>query len=138
MTQFVRRAAFQLGEVLQQLRSQQLRAGSGAVLQCLAGTFIIAQKLLPSIKEGVGRVPAAEIMKFTPSVRKAILEGADENLSDLIRMSEQDGMQDFTKSLKDLVNADLIDRAVALEVAPNVEALKMALKGIDISQPGIL
>ena len=41
-------------------------------------------------------------------------------------------------SLKDLVDRDLIDRAVALEVAPNVEALKMALKGIDVSQPGIL
>jgi twitching motility protein PilT len=99
---------------------------------------IVAQKLLPSIKEGVGRVPSVEIMTFTPSVRKAILEGEDENLPDLVRMSAQDGMQDFTKSLKDLVDAELIDRAVALEVAPNVEALKMALKGIDISQPGIL
>ena len=29
-------------------------------------------------------------------------------------------MQNFTMSLKDLVNTDLIDRAVALEVAPNV------------------
>ena len=47
-------------------------------------------------------------------------------------------MQDFTMSLKDLVDNDLIDRAAALEVAPNVEALKMALKGIDVSQPGIL
>ena len=35
-------------------------------------------------------------------------------------------------------NRELIDRAVALEVAPNVEALKMALKGIDVAQPGIL
>ena len=33
---------------------------------------------------------------------------------------------------------DLIDRAVALEVAPNVEALKMSLKGIAVSAPGIL
>jgi twitching motility protein PilT len=41
-------------------------------------------------------------------------------------------------SLKHLVNTELIDRAVALEVAPNVEALKMALKGIDVSTPGIL
>jgi twitching motility protein PilT len=31
-----------------------------------------------------------------------------------------------------------VDRAVALEVAPNPEALKMALKGIRVSQPGIL
>ena len=99
---------------------------------------IIAQKLLPSIKPGVGRVPTCEIMVFTPTVRKLILEGRDERLGDLIRMSAKEDMQDFTASLKDLVDRELIDRAVALEVAPNVEALKMALKGIDVSQPGIL
>jgi twitching motility protein PilT len=32
----------------------------------------------------------------------------------------------------------MIDRATAFEVAPNPEALKMALKGIEVSQPGIL
>ena len=38
-------------------------------------------------------------------------------------------MQDFTMSLKQLVTDRLIDRATAFEVAPNIEALKMALKG---------
>ena len=99
---------------------------------------IVAQKLLPSIAPGVGRVPTVEIMTFNATVHKLILEERDEKLSDLIRMSARDGMQDFTMSLKGLVDKDLIDRAVALEVAPNVEALKMALKGIDVSQPGIL
>ena len=33
---------------------------------------------------------------------------------------------------------DLIDRDTAIEVAPNVDALKMALKGIAVSTPGIL
>jgi twitching motility protein PilT len=41
-------------------------------------------------------------------------------------------------SLKDLVLRELVDRNVALEVAPNVEALKMALKGIEVKSPGIL
>ena len=41
-------------------------------------------------------------------------------------------------SLKDLVEHELIDRTTAFEVAPNAEALKMALKGIEVSQPGIL
>jgi twitching motility protein PilT len=31
-----------------------------------------------------------------------------------------------------------IDRSVALEVAPNPEQFKMALKGIKMSTPGIL
>ena len=53
-------------------------------------------------------------------------------------MCAKEGMQDFTMSLKDLVDKDLIDRATAFEVAPNVDALKMALKGISVRTPGIL
>src|SRR5438132_13555500 len=99
---------------------------------------IVAQKLLPSIEEGLGRVPAVEVMTFNPTVRKLILEENDERLPDLIKMSVTEGMQDFTMSLKSLVDRNLITPAVALEVAPNPEALRMALKGIAVSQPGIL
>jgi twitching motility protein PilT len=99
---------------------------------------IIAQKLLPSIKPGVGRVPTVEIMIFNANVRKAILEENDEKLPDIIRIGKHEGMQDFTMSLKKLVDDDLIDREVALEVAPNREALKMALKGIEVKDPGIV
>jgi twitching motility protein PilT len=99
---------------------------------------IVAQKLLKSIKEGVGRVPAVEIMTFNPTVRKLVLEGTDSRLADAIRMCALEGMQDFTMSLKNLVDRELIDRATAFEVAPNVEALKMALKGISVAQPGIM
>jgi twitching motility protein PilT len=99
---------------------------------------IVAQKLLPSIKPGVSRVPTVEIMFINSTIRKLILEEKDDKLGDAIRMCEREGMQDFTKSLRDLVARDLIDRAVALEVAPNPDALKMALKGIAVSQPGIL
>ncbi len=99
---------------------------------------IIAQKLLKSIKPGVGRVPTIEIMTFNPMVQKLILNGDDQKLGDVIRISKEEGMQDFTMSLKQLVDEDLIDRATALEVAPNKEALKMALKGIEVKQPGII
>ncbi|MBX9788229.1 MAG: PilT/PilU family type 4a pilus ATPase [Pirellulales bacterium] len=99
---------------------------------------IVGQKLLPSIKEGVGRVPTVEIMTFNPTVRKLVLEEHDEKLADAIRMCASEGMQDFTMSLHSLVETELIDRATAFEVAPNVEALKMALKGISVAAPGIL
>jgi len=99
---------------------------------------ILAQKLVPSIMEGVGRVPTVEIMFFNPTVRKLIEEEEDQKLPDAIRLGKEEGMQDFTMSLKDLVNKDMIDRATAFEVAPNPEALKMALKGIDVSQSGML
>jgi len=99
---------------------------------------IIAQKLLPSIKEGVSRVPTVEIMTFTPTVRKLVLEGKDEKLSDAIRIGATEGMQDFTMSLKQLVETKMIDRATAFEVAPNPEALKMALKGIQVKESAML
>jgi len=99
---------------------------------------IVAQKLLPSCMEGVSRVPTVEIMTFNATVRKLILEEKDEKLPDAIRLGAVEGMQDFTMSLKDLVNMKKIDRPTAFEVAPNVEALKMALKGIEVKEPGIL
>ncbi|MEA1949964.1 MAG: PilT/PilU family type 4a pilus ATPase, partial [Planctomycetota bacterium] len=99
---------------------------------------IIAQKLLKSIKEGVQRVPTVEIMKFNPTVQKLVLEGEDEKLPDAIRIGAEEGMQSFTMSLKGLVDDDLIDRTTAFEVAPNPEALKMALKGIEVSESGML
>lgn len=93
---------------------------------------IVAQKLLKSIKPGVSRVPVVEIMLFDPLVKKYVLEGQDESLPDHIKKSEKEGMQDFTMSLKDLIDKELIDRKDALAIAPNKEALMMALKGIGV------
>ncbi len=99
---------------------------------------IVAQKLLKSIKPGVGRVPTCEIMTFEPTVKKLVLEERDHDLTDAIRIGEEDGMQDFTRSLKQLIDDELIDRPTAFQVAPNKEELKMRLKGINVSQPGII
>jgi twitching motility protein PilT len=129
-------AATTIGRILDLFPADMHAALRSALAFNMRG--IVAQKLLPSIKPGVSRVPTVEIMTFSPTVRKLILEEKDDKLPDAIRMSARDGMQDFTMSLVNLVNADLIDRAVALEVAPNTDALKMALKGMSVSTPGIL
>jgi twitching motility protein PilT len=129
-------ASTTIGRILDLFPSDMHSALRSAMAFNMRG--IVAQKLLPSIKPGVSRVPTVEVMTFSPTVRKLILEEKDEKLPDAIRMSTREGMQDFTMSLTELVNRELIDRAVALEVAPNTEALKMALKGIAVSQPGIL
>ena len=94
---------------------------------------IIAQKLLKSIREGVSRVPICEVMFFDVLVRKYILEEQDHLLADHIKKSHRDGMQDFTMSLKSLIDQQLIDRNDAMEIAPNREALEMALKGIGVT-----
>ena len=94
---------------------------------------IVAQKLLKSIKPGVSRVPVVEMMFFDVLVRKYVLEEQDHLLADHIKKSAKDGMQDFTMSLKSLIDQGLIDRQDALEIAPNREALMMALKGIGVT-----
>ena len=125
-----------IGRILDLFPSSMHRAIRSALafnMKC-----IVAQKLLPSCMEGVSRVPTVEIMIFNSTVRKLILEEKDEKLSDAIRIGAVEGMQDFTMSLQSLVEMKKIDRPTAFEVAPNVEALKMALKGIAVKEPGIL
>jgi twitching motility protein PilT len=111
-----------------------------ALRQALAFNLkaIVAQKLLPSIKPGVQRVPTNEIMMLNPTIRDLIIKGEDKKLPDAIRIGFLEGMLDFTESLRRLVEDGLVDKATALEVAPNPEQLKMVLKGIKVSAPGIL
>ncbi|MCP4941558.1 MAG: type IV pilus twitching motility protein PilT [Rubripirellula sp.] len=112
----------------------------GAIRSAIAFNMkgIVAQKLLKTIRPDVPRVPTCEVMTFSPMIRKLVLEGDDHKLPDAIRIGEEDGMQDFTMSLKGLIDDELIDRPTAFAVAPNKDALKMALKGIDVKAPGIL
>ncbi len=99
---------------------------------------IICQKLLPGIQENAKRVPAVEILVSTPSVRQLIEDGRDPELNDIIRSSETQGMQSFTKSLLKLIQDEYIEPKIAYEVAPNVDELKMLMKGISTGQGGLL
>src|SRR5438552_15923189 len=110
----------------------------GAIRAALANNLkaIIAQKLVKGLKKG--RVPTNEIMIVNPIVKKLIAEGEDSKLNDAIRMCYIEGMQDFTESLRLLVERGDIDKPTALEMAPNPDQLKMAFKGIKVAAPGIL
>jgi twitching motility protein PilT len=102
---------------------------------------IVAQKLLKTICEdgkGPGRVPIVEIMTFNPTVRKLILEGEDEKLPAAMRIGKEEGMQRFNESLYDFLQRDMISRSAAFEISPNVEELKMLIKGIDVKGAAIL
>ncbi|MFI5461183.1 MAG: type IV pilus twitching motility protein PilT [Isosphaerales bacterium] len=104
---------------------------------------IIAQKLLPTTKEwaaksGQTRAPLVEVMRMNPTVKKLILNEEDIKLAQAIRLGKEEGMVDFTESLRQLVVAEKVERAVAFENAPNPELLRMALKGITLPESGIL
>jgi twitching motility protein PilT len=91
---------------------------------------IISQVLLPSIKTGIKRIPANEVLLMNPAIKKIIADGRETTIPNIIRDSANEGMLDFTESLRKLVEQEFIDVKVALEYAPNVDELKMALKGI--------
>lgn len=129
-------ASTTIGRILDLFPEEMHNAIRSAIAFNMKG--IVAQKLLKSIRPGVARVPTCEVMTFNPIVRKLVLEGQDNKLPDAIRIGAEDGMQDFTMSLKQLIDDELIDRPTAFAVAPNKDALKMALKGIDVKAPGII
>ena len=129
-------ASTTIGRILDLFPEEMHGALRSAIANNMKG--IVGQKLIrsegPRAKElGLSRVPVVEIMFFDVMVRKLILEGQDSQLPDHIRKSHRDGMQDFTMSLKSLIDQDLVERKDALEIAPNREALMMALKGIGVS-----
>jgi twitching motility protein PilT len=97
---------------------------------------IVAQKLVKGLKKP--RVPTNEIMILNPTIRKLIEEGEDAKMADAIKLFYQEGMIDFTENLKQLTDRGDIDKATALEWAPDPEKLKMLFKGIRVSAAGIL
>ncbi len=95
---------------------------------------VICQKLVPSADPNVARIPVTEVMLSTAPIRKAIRDGEDGHLPDLIAAGQDQGMHDFTQDLVRLVREEWVDPKVAYEVAPSPEALKMAIRGIDVKR----
>ena len=99
---------------------------------------IVGQKLLKTIVDLPPRVPIIEILLFNTMVRKLVEKGEDNKLHAAIRIGAEDGMQLFNDSLYEFIQMEFISRAAAFEVSPNVEELKMRLKGIDVKGAAIL
>ena len=89
---------------------------------------IICQRLAKK-REGKGRVPVIEIMSATPLCRKYILDGEFDKLKGLVGQKEG-GSQSFDQHLVELFQKQIIDVKEAERLATNVDALKLALRGI--------
>lgn len=110
-----------------------IRAAIGMSMKAIVG-----QKLLKTIVDIPPRVPIIEILLFNAMVRKLVEKEEDNKLHAAIRIGSEDGMQLFNDSLYDFIQKEYISRAAAFEVSPNVEELKMRLKGIDVKGAAIL
>lgn len=94
---------------------------------CLLG--VICQRLLPR-KDGRGRIPALEIMRATPIIKKLLLEGNTKEIPDYVKEGREYGMQTFNQSLLELFNDELITYEDALQNASNPEEFKLNVQGM--------
>jgi twitching motility protein PilT len=88
---------------------------------------VISQRLAKH--KSKGRIPVVEIMRNTPVIRKAILEGRVSSLPQAIA-NRDNGMQLFDQHLADLYQLDEISGTEALRLATNPDAVALAMKGI--------
>ena len=92
---------------------------------------VVCQRLAKK-RDGKGRVPVDEIMMATPLVRKYIMEGEFDKLKSCVGNRES-GSQSFDQHLNELFQKQIIDINEAMRLASNVDALKLALRGISNS-----
>jgi len=95
---------------------------------------IISQRLMPT-KDGMGRVPAVEVLISTGMIRECVLEPDKTKLIPdvLARGKTQYGMQTFDQSIFDQFQAGLISYEEALRWATNPEDFKLRVRGVSSS-----
>lgn len=93
---------------------------------------VCAQRLMPSVKSGVSRVPATEVLLNNTTVADKIREAEDEDIPAVLHGSTHEGMHGFTESLARLVKEDFVDLKTAERYAPNAEALRSMVRGIQV------
>jgi len=93
---------------------------------------VLAQRLVPSVKPGVPRVPATEVLLRNSTVVEKIRDAEDSDLPAVMGGSHSEGMHDFTMSLAELVEKGWVDLKVAERYAPNPEALRARARGIAV------
>jgi twitching motility protein PilT len=93
---------------------------------------IMCLRLMPRV-DGVGRVPAVEMMFVTPVIRKLMRENRVNQIPQAIQQGKEEGMQTFNDSLYNLIRGGLVSLEDAQFYSENPEELNMMLQGIRLS-----
>jgi len=88
---------------------------------------MISQRLLP-LKGKKGRVPAVEIMLNSPLISDLIFKGEISEIKDVMKRSNELGMQTFDQALFKLYEEELISYEDALRNADSVNDLRLQIK----------
>lgn len=92
----------------------------------------LCQRLVPAARGGV--IPAVEVLRNTPTVRKLIMENQLDTLPAAMETGTEDGMQTFNQVLYQLIKKGLITEEDGLSHSSRPEALKMNLQGIFLDE----
>lgn len=90
---------------------------------------VVSQRLVPR-KDGKGRIPAVEVMSWTPTVRQMLEEGKTHELHKAIEGGSYYGMQTFNQSLVTWLNAGVVGMDDALLASDDPDGLKLEMRGI--------
>jgi twitching motility protein PilT len=77
-------------------------------------------------------------MFITPIIKKMILEGEDTKVQDALNKDNESGSESYNRVLSRLYREKRITMETALATAPNPEELRMAMRGISITDGGIV
>jgi twitching motility protein PilT len=97
----------------------------------LATTLVgaISMRLLPRAG-GVGRVPACEMLRGVPIVRKLLAEGKLVEIYDTMKRGGDSGMCTMNQSLVALCKQGLVSQETALPYAPNPDEFRLNMQGM--------
>ncbi|MGD9790434.1 MAG: type IV pilus twitching motility protein PilT [Phycisphaerales bacterium] len=90
----------------------------------------VYQKLLPTLRPEIPRIPGIEILVNNAVVRKHILDAREGELREYLKSIEarQSGMIDFNEHLVQLVEQEFVSLRVAEEASPNIDEFRMKMK----------
>ncbi|MBL7002594.1 MAG: PilT/PilU family type 4a pilus ATPase [Gammaproteobacteria bacterium] len=88
---------------------------------------LISQRLVPKI-DGVGRIPAVEIMINTPLMQDLIFKGDVHEMKPLMAKSGEEGMQTFDQALYTLFEEQKINYEDALRNADSINDIRLRIK----------
>jgi tetratricopeptide (TPR) repeat protein len=107
---------------------QQIRQQLSVALKA-----VICQRLV-SRSDKAGRIPAAEVMICTPTIRGLIAENKFKSISQYVKEGDQLGMMTFDQCLVKLYRTGKISKEEALTQATSPQEIELALKGITSSR----
>ncbi|MGL4234068.1 MAG: PilT/PilU family type 4a pilus ATPase [Casimicrobium sp.] len=87
----------------------------------------VSQRLIPK-RDGKGRVPAVEVMLNSPLISDLIFKGEVSEIKEIMKKSNELGMQTFDQSLFHLHENGLISYEDALRNADSVNDLRLRIK----------